>query len=71
MLIFVHLATTLYEQYEQRKKSKPQAKIQVEPTKPAQQDYKRQKVIEMQKQIELKFQKSSMNKTYAFPRKTL
>lgn len=72
ILLCVHILTTLYEKYDEKSLSKVTSDIQletiqVEPS-PVACD-KRRRFVKLQQDIELKFNQSSMNKTYAFPRK--
>lgn len=72
ILLFVHIVTTLYEQYDQKWISKVSSDFQwtKKPTPPLPVlNPKRARFVRLQKDIEEKFQNSSMNKTYAFPRK--
>lgn len=64
--------TTIYEKYDEKCASTVSSDLQITENKAVQLppvDNKRRRFIKMQQEIEAKFNKSTMNQGYAFPRK--
>ena len=72
VLLIVHMITTLYEKYEEgvSPKVSPSPQLSDRPNRLSSIVWrKRDRISALKQDIEAKFKKSTMNQTFAFPRK--